>query len=145
MENDTLKLISLVILLALGVILIPIQQVQSEPLTTSRINRTDECDQKELRKAAYEYASSIHIRFVPRNLKCEGGWAVWVGDIEDPNAPIDGPQGVATTLIFHREESLWKHQVSSLVCGTINSQKLEERPHDAKIPSSLYFIGCLVG
>ena len=145
MANDNLRLPSLGILLALGVILMSIQQVQSAPVITSRINRTDECDPKELRKAAHAYASSIHMRFVPRNLKCEGVWAVWVGDIEYPNAPIDGPQGVATTLIFHREESLWKHQVSSSVCGTINSQKPEERALDAKIPSSLYFIGCLVG
>jgi hypothetical protein len=85
------------------------------------------------------------MRFVAREVSCDAGWAVLVGDLEDPHAPVDGPQGVGTTLIFRGEGNEWKHQDAFSVCGTLNPEKPEARPEDAKIPPSLYFLGCLVG
>jgi len=133
------------ILIVLGFILMPIQQAQSADSNTSKSSASSSCDPKQLRKVADAYARPNHLRFVTRKLDCERGWAVLVGDLEYPNAPSDGPQGVGTSLIFHREGFLWKHQEQSSVCGTLNPEKPEARPNDAKIPLSLYFIGCLVG
>ena len=132
-------------LFTLGLIIMPTQQVQSAPAGSSRLNRSTQCHREELHQVAHAYARSIHMRFLPRDLNCEGDWAVLVGDLENPNAPSDGPQGVGTSLIFHRAGRVWKHQDSFSVCGTLNPEKLEVRPNDAKIPPSLYFIGCLVG
>lgn len=122
-----------------------LQPVQAVPSESSRKHHTDDCNSKALHQVADAYARSIHLRFVARDVNCDGGWAVLAGDLENPHAPAGGPQGVGTTLIFHREGTRWKHKDASAVCGTLNPEKPEARPHDAKIPSTLYFLGCLVG
>ena len=122
-----------------------VMQAQAAPSGSSRMNNIGDCDSKELHHAAHAYARSIHLLFVPEKLSCDQGWAVLAGDLEDPHAPPGGPQGVGTTLIFHREGVRWKHEGASSVCGTLNPDKPEARPLDAKIPQSLYFLGCLVG
>lgn len=132
-------------LFTVGLIIMPTQQVQSAPAGSSSLNRSSQCHRDELHQVAHAYVRSIHMRFLPRDLNCEGDWAVLVGDLEIPNAPSDGPQGVGTSLIFHLEGRVWKHQDSFSVCGTLNPEKPEAKPNDAKIPASLYFIGCLVG
>ena len=68
-----------------------------------------------------------------------------VADLLDPPAPVDGPHGVGTSLIFRRVHGQWLHQKASSVCGTLNPEKLAERPRDALIPNALFFLGCLVG
>jgi hypothetical protein len=129
----------------LELIIMLTQEVQSAPVGSSRLDRSNQCHQEELHQVAHAYARSVHMRFLPRGLNCEGDWAVLVGDLENPNAPSDGPQGVVTSLIFHLEGRVWKNQDSFSVCGTLNTENPEAKPNDATIPASLYFIGCLVG
>jgi hypothetical protein len=123
----------------------PTQQVQSASAGLTRTNRIDACHSRALEQAAHAYASSIHLRFVQSQVSCDRGWAVFAGDLGEHNPPKDGPLGVGTTLIFHRESKQWKHKDASSVCGTLNPEKPEARPKDAKIPQRLYFLGCLVG
>ena len=85
------------------------------------------------------------MRFEPRTVNCDQGWAVLGGELIDPHASVDGPQGVGTSLIFRRVHGQWLHQNASSVCGTLNPEKLTEIPRDAIIPQALYFLGCLVG
>lgn len=121
------------------------QKVQSAPEASSRVSHPAECNREDLHQVSKSYAKSIQMRFVLRDATCDQKWAVLVGELEDPHAPIDGPQGVGTTLTFYREGNEWKHQDASSVCGTLNPEKPEARPQDAKIPALLYFLGCLVG
>ena len=122
-----------------------IPSVQALPSRSAKIDRTDSCNVKELHQAADAHARSINLRFVERDVKCDRNWAVLAGDLEDPHAPVGGPQGVGTTIIFHRESGVWKHKDTSSVCGTLNPVKPQSRPQDARIPPSLYFLGCIVG
>lgn len=145
MENHAVTFAIGKVFFVLGFILMPIQQAQSADSNASKSSASSSCDPKPLRKVVDAYARSKHLRFITRRLDCERGWAVLGGDLAYPNAPSDGPQGVGTSLIFHREGFLWKHQEHNAVCGTLNPEKPNARPNDAKIPPSLYFIGCLVG
>jgi hypothetical protein len=132
-------------IVTLAMILMTMQPVQAGPSGSSGMNHTDDCNSKELHQVGHAYARSIRLRFVAREVNCDQGWAVLSGDMVDPRAPVGGPQGVGTTLIFHQVGAHWRHQASSRVCGTLNPEKPGTRPQDAKIPPSLYFMGCLVG
>ena len=122
-----------------------VHPVKAASTGSYKLNQPAECNREELHQVVHRYAKSVHMRFVPNELNCDHGWAVLGGDLEDPHAPVGGPQGVGTTLIFRKEGKEWKHQDASSVCGTLNPEKPETRPKDAKIPGSLYFLGCLVG
>ena len=136
---------SLRCIIALAVTLLAIPSKHAAPSPSAKINHTDGCNTKVLHQAADAHARSINLRFVESAVKCDRNWAVLAGDLEDPHAPIGGPQGVGTTIIFHRESGVWKHKDTSSVCGTLNPVKPQAKPKDARIPSSLYFLGCLVG
>jgi hypothetical protein len=121
-------------MMTLGMILMTMQSVQAGPSGSSRMHHSDDCNTEELRQVAHAHARSFDMRFVAREVNCDQDWAVLAGDLEDPHAPAGGPQGVGTTLIFHREGSRWKHKDASSVCGTLNPENPEARPKDAKIP-----------
>ena len=133
------------IIISLGLIFLPLHSLQAAEAHASGSAKHPSCRTHELQKAVHAYASSIHMRFQPRTVNCDEGWAVLGGELIDPHAPVDGPQGVGTSLIFQSIHGLWKHQDAQAVCGTLNPEKLDERPRDALIPKALFFLGCLVG
>jgi hypothetical protein len=103
------------------------------------------CDHKEMDLAAQRHAASLHMRFKSRSARCDADWAVLAGDLESPTASPNGPVGVGTTWIFRRQGGRWVHQLAAEVCGTFDPIRSSAPPPDAKIPASLYFLGCLVG
>ena len=142
-QRSTRHLCSIII--SLGLIFLPLQLLQGAEAYVSGNAVHQGCRTHELQKAVHAYARSIHMRFEPRTVNCDQGWAVLGGELIDPHAPVDGPQGVGTSLIFQSIHGLWKHQDAQAVCGTLNPEKLDERPRDALIPKALFFLGCLVG
>jgi hypothetical protein len=96
----------LTIFFILGLSVIQIRHVQSDPASSSKLDRGTGCNRGELHRVAHAYANSINLRFVLRKVNCDKDWAVLAGDLEYLHAPSDGPQGVGTTLIFRREGSL---------------------------------------
>ena len=78
-------------------------------------------------------------------LSCSEGWAVATGVLGPVDAPIDGPQGAPTSMIFEAEGQFWVPKDKQDVCGTYDSAKPDEVPADALIPADLYPVACLAG